>query len=110
MNLPELNVIDAAPHCAVALAPCDLHLWLANLDEIDAASLDVALSHDERERARRLCCPMDRARFTAARGLLRQLLERYTGCRAGDVQFAYGAHGKPSLASNPMDLRFNLSR
>jgi 4'-phosphopantetheinyl transferase len=80
-------------------------VWLTGLD---GNSDDVAvLSADERERADRFAIPLVRARFVAARRFLRTTLADQLGCRAHELQFGYGAHGKPFLID--ADLRFSLS-
>jgi 4'-phosphopantetheinyl transferase len=70
------------------------------------------LSADEGERADRFCFAHDRARFIAARGILRDLLSRYLGCAPAEIRFAYQSGGKPRLEQTECttaDLRFNLS-
>lgn len=93
-----------------ALAPGDVHLWLADLAGAAgiAAQLAATLSADERERSDRFHHARDRDRFRAARGILRALLARYLGQPAAALRFSYTAYGKPELADGP-DLRFNLA-
>lgn len=95
------------------LAPHEIHLWRASLDVPAgrAAVLETCLSRDEHERAGRLRDPRDRGRYVAARGLLRQLLARYTGRGPAALRLAYGPQGKPEVACTPgtPPLHFNLS-
>ncbi len=95
----------------IALPSHDVvHLWHLNL-ECDASNLqrlEKLLSHDEQARAARYRFARDRDLFVAARGLLRELLARYTNVPATQLRFAYGAWGKPSLEEHP-GLCFNLS-
>jgi len=95
---------------ALELPPGELHVWSFSLAGSAArvASLARFLSEDERERAARLVREDDRRRFIVGRAKLRRLLARYTRSSAGDLRFAYGPHGKPSLKGAP-ELGFNLS-
>jgi len=103
------QVSHGATRLPRALAIGDVHLWLANLDDVNVYDALEVLSTDERDRAARLHSRQDRDRFIAARALLRNLLAVYVGLIARDLIFAYGPHGKPQLAANPKDVRFNLS-
>ena len=74
----------------------------------ERAALGRLLSADERQRAARFHFAGDRDRFVVARGRLRLVLA-CAGAGAPDrIRFAYGRHGKPSLALQP-ELQFNLS-
>jgi 4'-phosphopantetheinyl transferase len=90
-----------------------VHVWSATLDVPPArlALLAGHLSPDERARADRFRFERDRRRFTAARGVLREILGAYLGHPAPDVAFVYGAYGKPALAPplDATDLAFNLA-
>lgn len=66
------------------------------------------LSLDERERANRFRFEKHRSDFVVARGLLRIILGRCVGIEAANIQFDYGAHGKPTLSDHPR-ISFNLS-
>jgi 4'-phosphopantetheinyl transferase len=116
MTIPTVKSLQplwqTAPE-AVTLLPGEVHVWRADL-EVDPAALlhlQQTLSADEQARAERFHSPVDRARFTAGRGILRALLARYLSTPAGDLRFCHNAHGKPALASGSRtkDLRFNLS-
>lgn len=91
----------------------DVHIWAAPLDiPSDALSrLTATLSPPEQERAARFRFEQHRNPFVAAHGLLRLLLSRYLQTEPSAVQFAYGAHGKPSLAARGASsgLHFNLT-
>lgn len=98
---------------AVALADRDVHVWCAPLDDELSSTwpaLRLTLSADERERADRFCFERDRRRFTCARAILRSLIARYLEVEPRDVEFRYGAHGKPVL-SGVLEgvLTFNVS-
>jgi 4'-phosphopantetheinyl transferase len=99
-------------HGVVPVAENEIHIWRAPLD-IGAEkirSLETFLQPDESQRAARFRFPEHRARFIAARGILRSILGIHLGCAAGDLRFAYGEHGKPWLAE-PAGTRveFNVS-
>lgn len=68
------------------------------------------LSADERGRAERFVFEVHRRRFTAARGLLREVLGGELGTPPAAVRFDYGPRGKPALAYDlETELRFNVS-
>lgn len=86
----------------------DPHLWCGRTD-VDGealARLRATLSADETDRAAKIVLPAVRRRFTAARGILREILGRYAGVRPSAIAFAYGPHGKPAIADG---VRFSLS-
>jgi 4'-phosphopantetheinyl transferase len=53
--------------------------------------------------------PRDRQRFTAGRAFLRFLHAQYLGTEPRRLRFSYGPNGKPALADDRSDLRFNLA-
>ena len=91
----------------------EVHVWCAPLDGLLAreSSLFRTMSPDEKARARRFVFERDRERFSVCRGLLRRILGSYLGVAPSEVQFAYGAHGKPRLGPSHAGsgLRFNVS-
>ena len=80
-------------------------LWTFDLDAIDADAVSAVLSVDERDRAARFRFEIHRARYIAGRGAMRTVLGGVLGMDPGQLEFRYGAHGKPELK----DLHFNLS-
>jgi 4'-phosphopantetheinyl transferase len=86
-------------------------VWRAELDLAPrrVEELATTLAPDEAARAARLYFPQDRARFIAARGLLRRILARYVHWPPEALRFTYGARGKPSLAEPGAGLEFNLA-
>jgi 4'-phosphopantetheinyl transferase len=104
----------SSPSGELHLADREVHLWRAFLDGQHAAvrRLESVLSDDERVRASRFVSSRDRARFVAARGILRTLLGRYLRKPAASVGLAYEAAGKPRLeaAADPdRAIRFNVA-
>lgn len=88
-----------------------VHVWRSDL-VLPPALLDhmsTSLSLDEWARAKRFRCDRDRDRFIASRAILRQILSRYIDVAAGNIEFDYGAKGKPFLAAQDTTLEFNLS-
>ncbi|HEY7961208.1 MAG TPA: 4'-phosphopantetheinyl transferase superfamily protein [Solirubrobacteraceae bacterium] len=97
------------------IAEREVHVWradLATLGEADGgaaqARLDGLLSTQERARAARYARARDGRLWAAARGVLRELLGRYTESDPRALRFATtGRHGKPALAGAA--LCFNLA-
>jgi 4'-phosphopantetheinyl transferase len=101
------------PPKQIVLGEEDLHVWRTDLDEPveTVRRLERLLSPDERQRAGRFLCTRDSCRFVVARSFLREVLGTYLNIDAGEVQFAAGPHGKPSLRIEPgmKSVHFNLS-
>ena len=89
----------------------EVHVWHARLD--DAALADgeawACLSRAERERAARFHFERHRRRFLASHAFLRALLGRYLDRPAAAVELGEARGGKPRLAADAGDVRFNLS-
>ncbi len=83
-----------------------VHLWSAHLHDAPAAAHEL-LSAAEWARACRFHFDSDRARYIAARALLRTILAPYADCGPCELGIAYGPQGKPRLEDSM--LRFNLS-
>lgn len=89
-----------------------IHVWRAIVD-VPFARLQVyqeTLSPDERERAQRFILSRHQQRFTAARGILRQILARYLRTPPRDIRIQSGPFGKPFL-QDPVEqpLHFNVA-
>jgi len=93
--------------------PVDIHVWAGSLDLTDTArrTLSSTLAPAELRRADRFHFAEHRARFIAARGLLRTVLGRCLDTEPGSLEFQYAAHGKPQLAGRfvATGLQFNLT-
>jgi 4'-phosphopantetheinyl transferase len=87
-----------------------VQLWRLRLPVSAARLAEFAaqLSGDERERAGRFRFARDRERFVGARGMLRILVGQYLSLPPGEVEFEYGANGKPAVA-RASQLQFNLA-
>lgn len=95
----------------MSLSDQEVHVWRTWLD-IEKGMEDWfwrQLSNDEHERADRYFMHRDRRRFVAARGWLRAVLAGYVECEPSELQFTYGARGKPVLAGNDARFQFNLA-
>src|SRR5689334_12700377 len=90
-----------------------VHVWRVRLaSEQSAEALWPVLSIDEQARARRFFQERHRRRYTIAHGALRQILSLYLDRPAETIEFASGAHGKPSVVEAERSIRrleFNLS-
>lgn len=89
----------------------EIHFWAVRLcaanDQL--GYFRSLLSSDEADRARRFLLDRHSRRFSLARGVLRILLSRYVSTAPGNIRFAYGVRGKPRMADDTLDLRFNCS-
>jgi 4'-phosphopantetheinyl transferase len=101
------------PAARIPLPAGEIHVWVADLDQLapEVRRLASALSADEAARAARFHFERDRKRFVVGRGFLREVLAGYCGVDPGRLEFEYSAHGKPSLSGDAGGdgLRFNLS-
>jgi 4'-phosphopantetheinyl transferase len=90
-----------------------IHVWRAELEHDRAvlAQLAQSLDRDETRRAERFYFEIDRRRFVAAHGILREVLALYTMRAPSEIRFTYGEFGKPALALDVGSdaIRFNLS-
>lgn len=106
------DVWSVAP-ARLVLQDQEIQVWRAWLDlaPADFESVAGALSPDEQARAARFISPRHGRRFSAARGVLREILSRYLDRAPSQLEFCYGPSGKPALApgSGTDEVRFNLS-
>ena len=101
------------PPAHPVLAATDVHVWAAHLDLCPAALRRLAAILDEAESARatHFRSHTHQNRFIAARGVLRSILGDYLECAPDELQFEYGANGKPALIGRfvERDLSFNVA-
>jgi 4'-phosphopantetheinyl transferase len=102
--------IWSSPPASLALLEGEACVWRLPLDRSPEEFLSL-LEEDELARANRFYFEKDRKHFVVARGFLRVLLGRYLQANPKQLQFSYGAWGKPALAGEFRDslLRFNMS-
>ena len=95
----------------LTVANNEIDVWTVSLglSEDVLKGLQATLSADEAARAARFVFEPDRKAFIAGRGILRQLLGAYLNQSPAGLTFEYGAQGKPRLAPELADLRFNMS-
>ena len=79
-------------------------IWTIPLDD----PRPIVLAPDEQTRAARFRFERDRTHWAHARSALRCVLAGYLDLPAGDLQFCYGEHGKPSLEGGS-EIEFNIS-
>ncbi len=107
MTIPWLS-----PPVTLTLTAATVDVWQAVLSQPASIRhhLRQSLSAAELSRAKRFHFERDRQHFIVGRGVLRDILSRYTKETPGDLHFGYTAYGKPFL-DRPADseLRFNLS-
>jgi 4'-phosphopantetheinyl transferase len=96
---------------SVALSDGEIHIWCADLKDVDTAAFSWRLPPKEKERSTRYHFERDRLQFATCRYLLRTLLHRYSGIPPESIEFEYGAHGKPSLecGGHRPPIAFNIS-
>jgi len=89
----------------------EVHVWCAKVNRLarPLEALRGVLSEDELRRTAKLHFRRDRDRFVTARGLLRILLQCYTGVDAAALRFCYNEFGKPALTPGRNDVRFSIS-
>ncbi|MFK8184632.1 MAG: 4'-phosphopantetheinyl transferase superfamily protein [Phormidesmis sp.] len=98
----------------------EIQLWQIPLDvpDTNVERYWTHLSSDEKTRADRFRFAKDRRRFVVARGVLRGLLGKQFERSPREIQFCYGAYGKPALTRSEnglaasgvdCDFHFNLS-
>lgn len=89
----------------------EIDLWSVDLDRDSASisSLFELLSDDEKSRANKYVFAKDRTHFIACRATLRKILGGYLGVNPQKIRFLTGRYGKPFLAPQDCDLRFNVS-
>ncbi|HEX9727594.1 MAG TPA: 4'-phosphopantetheinyl transferase superfamily protein [Gemmatimonadales bacterium] len=91
----------------------EIHVWLGSLEAPADRIAQIAstLSAEEQARIARFRFQRERRRYTVRRATLRMLLGTFLDTPPRTIRFAYGAHGKPSIATpaSGARLRFNLS-
>ena len=91
----------------------EVHVWTVLVPDIMPylPELEQVLSSGETQRAARFVRPVDRCRYIAAHGILRQLLGGYLGLAPAGLEFVANDFGKPSLApgAGRTPLSFNLT-
>jgi 4'-phosphopantetheinyl transferase len=91
------------------LLECDIHVWSVdlNLDRQQIDKFGEFLTEQERQRAAKFINPTHADRWTVARGYLRQILSQYLDLDPAEIEFTFGAQGKPAVLGR--QIQFNLS-
>jgi 4'-phosphopantetheinyl transferase len=100
------------PNANSAGPPRLLQVWLLDLRVSSELLPTLRRTLSREEIARADACRLEQARnrYTAAHGLLRQVLARHLDIAPSDVAYQYGNRGKPQLdGRHASNLRFNLS-
>jgi 4'-phosphopantetheinyl transferase len=107
------DILWPLPSAQPVLGATDVHVWAAHLDVCPEALAGLAAILDEAESARatRFRFERHRNRFIAARGVLRSILGTYLDYAPDELQFEYGAKGKPALTGRfaESSLSFNVA-
>jgi 4'-phosphopantetheinyl transferase len=97
----------------ISLQTGDVHVWRVDLEQTDDAvkRFGTTLDAAERVRASRFYFERHRRAFVVGRGFLRDVLGRYLQSQPQELEFSYGAYGKPALNGEhkATKLRFNMS-
>lgn len=101
---------------SIALAPAEIHLWLAFYDRIGDEGLHAAyralLAPEELEQESRFYFERDRLRYLVTRALVRTVLSRYLPIAPREWTFTANRYGRPEIANAAAagsGLIFNLS-
>jgi 4'-phosphopantetheinyl transferase len=92
----------------LALPDDEVHVYCGAPADLALAG-QADLTADEIERMNRFVFERDREIFLATRILVRTTLSRYQALAPSDWRFVANDHGRPEIAEQATDLRFNLS-
>jgi 4'-phosphopantetheinyl transferase len=99
----------------IALSSDEIHLWLADYDEINDERLHSAyralLNDDEKKQEPRFYFARDRRRYLVTRALVRTVLSKFASVVPADWVFSTNAYGRPEIANAAVkdSLSFNIS-
>ncbi|MGI9549671.1 MAG: 4'-phosphopantetheinyl transferase family protein [Aurantibacter sp.] len=87
-----------------------IHVWTKNFGAVqhETERLIHLLNDHEKIRANKFKFPKDRQRFIVSRAVLKVLLGRYLDENPQEIEFEYGAYGKPEVKV-PSSVNFNIS-
>jgi 4'-phosphopantetheinyl transferase len=87
----------------LSLAPEEIHLWLADYEEINEGWLHSAyrklLSATERQQERRFYFARDQGRYLVTRALVRTVLSRYVTVNPKEWVFSTTTYGRPEIVN-----------
>jgi 4'-phosphopantetheinyl transferase len=100
----------------LSLPPAEIHLWLANYNDIADVALHSAyrelLDPAEKKQEPRFYFARDRRRYLVTRALVRTVLSRYVAVDPKDWVFAPNGYGRPDIVNagaREAGITFNLS-
>ncbi len=94
----------------IHLSQEEVHIWrISNESQSHLSTFFSFLSNDERLRADKYKFAADSSRFIRGRGLLRLLLNAYSGTNPAQIVFRYGDYGKPYISLPNKDIKFSVS-
>jgi 4'-phosphopantetheinyl transferase len=114
----SVDAADHAPRAAqeriIPLTAAEIHLWLADYNEITDSSLHASyralLDPAEKAQEPRFYFERDRRRYLVTRALVRTVLSRYARIDPAGWMFSTNAYGRPAVANaEAQDLIFNIS-
>ena len=107
--LSPINLPFTAPPADFRASDGEVHVWCLDRRDFanDLPKLSALLSSAELERATRFHFADHREFYTIRRGILRIILARYLKRDPDELEFSYGARGKPELPGAA--LHFNDS-
>jgi 4'-phosphopantetheinyl transferase len=86
--------------CSIA-SPNDVVVWEVDMDNCETADLDLALlDSQETYRYNSFFHVRDKQRFGFAHTARRRILARHLGVHPSEIQYEYGAFGKPRLPAH----------
>jgi 4'-phosphopantetheinyl transferase len=94
---------------AVELAAGEVHVWRAELEQIDERRALALLYAGEYTRWARILDHGRASLWACSRALLRELIGRYLLEDPRALRFSSNPHGKPALAGDDRPLRFSVS-
>ncbi|RJR20214.1 MAG: 4'-phosphopantetheinyl transferase superfamily protein [Desulfobacteraceae bacterium] len=101
------------PPDRIELQRGSIHIWRMRIKEWISClkSLEEILSQGELSKLQSAKNPSRRVTYTIGRGILRMILERYTGINPSNLDLYYGPSGKPALSKekNCRTHSFSLS-
>jgi 4'-phosphopantetheinyl transferase len=102
-----------SPPALLELPIENIHIWKANLDRSESfvKQMEKSLSDDELSRAKKYHFSRDAEHFIVSRGILRKILSLYLKIKPDQLEFQYGAYGKPYLTENlnKNTIQFNIA-
>lgn len=91
----------------------EVHIWRSSIsfDEDLLSSYLKTLSNDEITRSNSFYFKKDKIRYITAKGILRNIIGRYTQLKSETIEFVYNRFGKPYLITNQnsQKLYFNIA-